>query len=111
MPLDNTPDAFSPLFNDKTRKLEIEAHFALDDTEKAHIEANAFDLIGSVVSRDVTGEGGSWRARYRSALSRQVRQSNSAITKFVKELVNEIKSETQTGHLLRPVLDSAGGST
>lgn len=93
MPLDNTPDAFIPLFNDKTKSLEIVATFELDETERAYVNTHARELISSVVSKDVTGEGGKWRAQIMAALDRTIRQSNAEIAKYVDSLVEEMKVE------------------
>jgi energy-coupling factor transporter ATP-binding protein EcfA2 len=93
MPLDNTPDAFVPLFNDKDEPLEIEATFAVHPSERAFLSANSDDLIRSIVARDITGGDGKWSARYRASLSRQVRQSNEEINKFVAAYVKDLRSE------------------
>lgn len=93
MPLDNTPTALLPLFNDKTKPLSIRAFFGIDDAERTYLREKARELVSPIVARDFTGYDGGWVAQYRNSLSRRFRQYDAGLEKWVDEFLDEFLKE------------------
>lgn len=100
MPLTNTPDAFLPLFNDKTKPLEIQAEFVLEAAEKDYLRENAKELVEQVFARDFTGYGGGYVAKYQASLSRRFRQYEDVADKYVGEFEQDLLRELEKDRLL-----------
>lgn len=99
--LNQNPESFLPLLRDRSRRLRIEMRFQLSEAERAFVEANAADLLGSIIWRTVVpGSDDPW-ARNRGALASELRAHQPEVERRLQEglpnLLQEVRRSEHAG--------------